>query len=77
MLHWKIFLISKHASSQLGHTLIHTWHILSKAHTNICGKSFFTRGNISTNVDTLLKGTHITIKWNKEGEYSTCNPFIL
>ena len=44
-------------------------HRLIESTPNICGKSFFTRANISTNVDTLLKGTHITIKWNKEREY--------
>ena len=44
---------------------IHTLTDLSKALTSV--EKSFTRANISTNVDTLLKGTHITIKWNKEG----------
>ena len=44
-------------------------HGLIESIPNICGEKFFTRANISTNVDTLLKGTHITIKWNKEREY--------
>ena len=44
-------------------------HKLIESTPNICGKKFSTRANISSNVDTLLKGTHITIKWNKEREY--------
>ena len=44
-------------------------HRVIESTPNICGKKFSTRANISTNVDTLLKGTHITIKWNKEREY--------
>ena len=61
---------SYHFSCAEIHTDTYTsTHWLIESTPNICGEKFFTRGNISTNVDTLLKGTHITIKWNKEREY--------
>ena len=66
MLHRNLFIIF--SSTQAHSKAIHTHAKTYRKHTlTSAEKSFFTLANISTNVDTLLKGTHITIKWNKEG----------